>query len=397
MMEKVMSKSKNKKVMVVAGEISGDMHGAALIHELRNLSDNIDFFCIGSKNMKKEAGSLFCDSSSWGTIGLIDSLKKFPSIYLVYKRIKRFMVNEKPDLLLLIDYPGLNMRLVHAAKKRGIKTLYYIPPSKWAKTPEQVRDAASSIDKIITTFSGTYELYKSADASVEYVGHPIIDIIKPNKSEDSVRKKYNIPDGSTIIGLLPGSREREIKYLLPVLIKSAKEIKKKIPNAFFIVPMTSASFMQKAKISERKIRDVLKRELSDSLLTIDETYNIFQVLDFAVIASGTATLEAAYSNIPMVIIYKISLLTEIIARITGRLPKIFGIPNLMMGKKIIPELAQSDANPERISRELCRFYEDSSELKKQRDFLSDVKKKIGASGATKRAAEIVKEFLFSEE
>lgn len=389
-----MNRLKNKKVMVVAGEISGDMHGAALIHELRKLSDSIDFYCIGSKNMKKEAGSLFCDSSSWGTIGLIDSLKKFPSIYLVYKRIKRFLVNEKPDLLLLIDYPGLNMRLVHAARKRGIKTLYYIPPSKWAKTPEQVKDAAESIDRIITTFKSTYELYKSAGASVEYVGHPIIDIIKPDKSEESVREKYNIPDDSKVIGLLPGSREREIKYLLPVLIKSAKEIKKRIPNAFFIVPMTSASFMQKSNISERKIRNILKRELSDSLLTIDETYNIFQVLDFAIIASGTATLEAAYSDIPMVIIYKISLLTEIIARITGRLPKMFGIPNLMMDKRVIPELAQRDANPERISSELCRLYEDPDELKKQMDFLCQIKKKIGASGATHRAAEIVMEFLF---
>jgi len=389
-----MSKLPRKKVMVVAGEISGDIHGAALIHELKKRNDNIDFYCIGSKNMKKAAGGLFCDSSGWGTIGLIDSLKKFPSIYLVYKQIKRFLVTEKPDLLLLIDYPGLNMRLVHAAKKRGIKTIYYIPPSKWAKTPEQVEDAAKSIDRIITTFKSTYILYQKAGASVEYVGHPIIDIIRPTLSPDKIKTKYNIPKDTKIIGLLPGSRSKEIKYLLPILIKSAKLIKKRIKNAFFIIPMTSASFSKESGISETAIRKKIKSELEGCILTIDETYNIFQILDFAIIASGTATLEAACSMVPMIIIYKVSLLTELVGRIMNRLPDIFGIPNLIMKRREIPELAQKDANPVKISSELFKLLENEEKLNRQKKFLLEIKKRIGDSGATGRAAKIVMEFLF---
>ncbi|MDD2715454.1 MAG: lipid-A-disaccharide synthase [Candidatus Wallbacteria bacterium] len=384
---------KKKNLMIVAGEISGDLYGAALIHTLKEFDQTLDFVCIGSQKMEQETGKLFFDSSSWGVIGMVESLKKLPGLYRVYKKIKQFLIRNKPDLLLLIDYPGFNMRLVHAARKRGVKTIYYIPPSKWAKTPDQIRDAAESIDLIITTFETTYDLYRQAGADVSYVGHPLLDIVKSTKPKDQLKREFGITPENFTIGLLPGSREKEVKYLLPVLLKAARLIKSSIPNAKFIIPITSATFKTSEDMNQEKIEGYIRQNFPEAQLTVDATYNVFSTLDFAVIASGTATLEAACMNIPMIIIYKISLLTELIARLSGKLPIIFGLPNLILGRQVIPEFAQRDANPEKIASEVVNFYRNQERIEQQKNYLKDVLKKMGEAGATERAARLIIDFL----
>lgn len=378
-----------KNIMIVAGEISGDLYGAALIRVLKGIHKDIDFICIGSKKMEKEVGKLFCDSTSWGVIGLVEAIKKLPNLYLVYKRIKHLFDNSRIDLLILIDYPGFNMRLVHAAKKRGIKTIYYIPPSKWAKTPNQIHDAAVSIDKILTTLESTYQLYLQAGANVEYVGHPLLDIVSTSDSTKNLKKRYNIKEGEYILSLLPGSREKELVYMLPVIFKTAQIIQKKIKNIQFLIPITSATLKVSKKYNEKYIRRYLKENLPSAKLIIDETYDALAISNFAIITSGTATLEAACLNIPMIIIYRVSKITEWIARLSSKLPVMFGLPNLLMGRQLIPELAQSDASPQNIANEFLSYYYNPEKLKEQIKFLKQIRKKMGEKGATNRTADII--------
>ncbi|MDD5089305.1 MAG: hypothetical protein PHQ23_00145, partial [Candidatus Wallbacteria bacterium] len=194
-------------------------------------------------------------------------------------------------------------------------------------------------------------------------------------------------------GLLPGSREKEVKYLLPVLLRAARLIRENIPEARFIIPLTSATFKSSSSLNEQNIRNYIFKTLPDAILTVDETYNVYPILDFAIVASGTATLEAACASTPMIIIYRVSLLTEFLARISGRLPLVFGLPNIIMGRRVISEFAQRDANPVKIAREVTAFYFQGEKVQEQKDFLQEIKKKMGEPGATERAASVVIDFL----
>jgi lipid-A-disaccharide synthase len=379
--------------MIIAGEISGDLYGHPLVLELMRSGRQFEIFGIGGPRMKSAGMKTFYDSSSWGTIGMIEAIKKLPYLYWAYYDISEKLKRSLPDVLVLIDYPGFNMRLCRYAKQLSIPTLYYFPPSKWSYNHEDVCDAARTITRVAAPFEHTFDIYKKAGANVEFVGNPLLEIVKTRNGRAEILKKLKADNGEKIISLLPGSRSMEVRYMLPVLAETAAILKTKIQNSRFIMPVSSSTISSGTGITLEYIKNVINSYGADISVETDMTYDILSVSDFSVITSGTATLEAACLLTPMVIVYKVSLLTEIYARLMTSLPKYFGLPNLILNKAVVPEFIQKDVTAEIISESVVSFLNSSQKLADMKNELKLVVKKLGGIGATKKVSDMILEMV----
>jgi len=384
---------KNKKIMIIAGEISGDLYGHPLVLELAKLDPDAKICGVGGPKMKSTGMEVFYDSSSWGTIGMIEAIKKLPYLYFVFYDVSRKLKQIRPDVLVLIDYPGFNMRLCRYAKELGIPTLYYFPPAKWTYNPEDVFDAAQNITRVAAPFTHTDEIYKKAGANVEFVGNPLLEIVKTRQSRSEILKKMSLPENARLISLLPGSRSMEVRYMLPVLAETAAKLAKSLNNVNFVMPVSSSTISRGTGITLDYIKSELEKSGVEIKLEIDSTYDILAVSDFSIITSGTATLEAACLMTPMVIIYKVSLLTELFARTMTSLPKYFGLPNLILNRQVVPEFIQKDVTPDNISNAVLEILNSSEKLSDMKSSLGQVIKNLGEAGATKKVAGMVMEMI----
>ncbi len=384
---------KNKKIMIIAGEISGDLYGHHLVLELMKSGRDFEISGIGGPRMKSTGMKIYYDSSSWGTIGMIEAIKKLPYLYWAYYDISEKIRREMPDVLVLIDYPGFNMRLCRYARKLSIPTLYYFPPSKWSYNHEDVCDAARTITRVAAPFEHTYDIYKKAGASVEFVGNPLLEIVKTRGSREEILKKIGCAEGERIISLLPGSRSMEVRYMLPVLVETAAALGDKLKNIRFIMPVSSSTISPGTGITLDYIKSVIGSYKANIMVETDMTYEILSVSDFSVITSGTATLEAACLLTPMAIVYKVSLLTEIYARLMTSLPKYFGLPNLILNKPVVPEFIQKDVTAEIISSTVTDFLNSPQKISDMKDELKSVVKNLGGIGATKKVSEMILEMV----
>jgi len=380
------------KIMVIAGEVSGDVYGADLIKEMKKSHIDMELVGIGGKKMEKAGLKLLYDSSGWGAIGLIEALKRVPKLYFIYSKIKKFIKEYRPHILVLIDFPGFNMRLVRVAKRLNIPTLYYFPPTKWAQSPKEVKDAASIITKVAATFGNTERIYREAGADVTFVGHPLLDIVKPTTPFNEIIKRFGLIEEGYRVGLLPGSREREVKDLLPFLMEMAEVLLKRLEKVQFLVPLTVSTYeiirneplFQKFKLWAGNY---------NVKVIVGCTYDVLQVCHGIVVASGTATLEAAILSIPMVIIYKVSLLTEIIAKVTKKLPPHIGLPNLIAGKMVVPEFIQRDLVADKVANEIFSILIDKNKNAHMKNELVKVREKLQNPGANRKVVELILELL----
>lgn len=379
--------------MIIAGEISGDLYGHPLVLELMRSGRDLEISGIGGPRMKSAGMKTYYDSSSWGTIGMIEAIKKLPYLYWAYYDIGEKLRRTMPDVLVLIDYPGFNMRLCRYAKKLGIPTLYYFPPAKWSYNHEDVRDAARTITRVAAPFAHTYDIYKKAGANVEFVGNPLLEIVKTRSSRDDIRNKLGAGDGRRIISLLPGSRSMEVRYMLPVLAQTAAMLACRLPGTRFIMPVSSSTISRGTGITLEYIKNVINSCGVEVSVETDMTYEILAASDFSIITSGTATLEAACLLTPMVIAYKVSLLTEIYARTMTSLPKYFGLPNLILNKAVVPEFIQTNVTPEIICKSVVEILNSSEKLADMKNELKAVIRNLGDIGATKKVSEMILEMV----
>jgi len=375
--------------MIIAGEISGDLYGHPLVLELMKSGRQLEILGIGGPRMKSTGMKMFYDSSSWGTIGMIEAIKKLPYLYWSYYDISEKLKRTLPDVLVLIDYPGFNMRLCRYAKQLSIPTIYYFPPSKWSYNHEDVYDAARTITKVAAPFEHTFDIYKKAGANVEFVGNPLLEIVKTRNCRAEILKKLKADNGEKIISLLPGSRSMEVRHMLPVLAETAAILKSKVQNARFIMPISSSTISAGTGITLEYINNTINSYNVDISVETDMTYDILSVSDFSVITSGTATLEATCLLTPMIIVYKVSLLTEIYARLMTSLPKYFGLPNLILNKAVVPEFIQNDVTAEIISASVVSYLNSSQKLADMKNELKAVVKNLGEIGATKKVSEMI--------
>ncbi|MFB0526024.1 MAG: lipid-A-disaccharide synthase [bacterium] len=385
-----------KKLFIVAGDPSGDLHGANLVNALREMSSQIEISGLGGERMERAGVRLLDKLTELAIVGFSEAINNIRALRQIYRKTEEFLRKEKPDIIVLIDYPGFNLRLAGLAKRLNIPLIYYIGPQIWAWRRGRIKDIAEFVNKMLVIFPFEEEAYKKAGVDVSFVGHPLLDTIQPTKSEEEVCQKYGLDPNFPIIGLMPGSRKQEIERLLPVMLEASQRIAEN-RKVQFVLPL--AENIPMAYIRER-IREfemnyssrVRKEEKTPLPLLVvrDEDYNIRRTLTLALVASGTATLENACLGIPMIIIYKVSLFSYLLARLLIRIPRI-GLANIVAGKRVVPEFIQQKARAEDIAKVACHWLSNPGLMQETRKELKRVREKLGTPGASKRAAKIILE------
>jgi len=376
---------KNKTIMIVAGEASGDMHGANLVREMLNLDPALNFYGIGGNRLEKEGVELLANASDMAVVGLTEVVSKLGSILKIMGMMKRSLDERKPDLVILIDYPDFNIPLAKAARKRGIKVFYYISPQVWAWRKSRIGQIKKTVSKMAVILPFEVETYRQKGFSVNYVGHPLLDMVKLNYSKPESRKKFGLSEDEITIGILPGSRLSEVRILMPELLRTAQILKRDIPDLQFVLPLADT-------LEETSVTEIISRFNVDVKVISGHAYDVISCADLALVASGTATLETALLGVPMIIVYKISLLSYFIGRLFVHVKNI-GLVNIIAGKTIVPELVQGDANSKRIAAESLSILKNGERRQKMIKELEAIRARLGEPGAARRAAQIAHDMI----
>jgi len=390
-----------KKIFIVAGDPSGDLHGANLVNALKEISSQIEIYGLGGERMERAGVRLLDKLTELAIVGFSEAINSIVAIRQIYRKTEEFLRKEKPDKIVLIDYPGFNLRVASLAKRLKIPLIYYIGPQIWAWRRGRIKDIAELVNKMLVIFPFEEETYRKAGVDVSFVGHPLLDTIQPTKSKEEVCTKYGLDRDIPIIGLMPGSRKQEIERLLPVMLEASRRIAEN-RQVQFVLPLAGNIPMSyiKERITEFEMNRLSRKKISKSkeeeklplpiLVVRDEDYNIRKTLTLALVASGTATLENACLGIPMIIVYKVSLFSYLLARLLIRIPTI-GLANIVAGKKVVPEFIQRKARAEEIAKVSCHWLSNPGLMREIREELEKVREKLGTRGASKRVARIILE------
>lgn len=372
---------KNKTIMIIAGEASGDMHGANLAREILKINPNVNFYGIGGNKLKAEGVELLANASEMAVVGLTEVVSKLGSILRIMNKMKRSLDERRPDLVILIDYPDFNLPLASAASKRGIKVFYYISPQVWAWRKGRIGQIKKTVNRMAVILPFEVETYGHEGFKADYVGHPLLDMVKLKYSKQESRKVFGLAEDKVTIGILPGSRLSEVRKLMPELMRAASILNQKMPDLQFVLPLADT-------LEEKSVTEIISGFDVKVKIVSGHTYDVISCADLALVASGTATLETGLLGVPMVIVYKISLLSYLIGRVFVNVKNI-GLVNIVAGKTIVPELIQSNASGENIAREALAILSNSERNHEIINELAAIRAKLGEPGAAIRAAQIV--------
>ena len=372
-------------ILIIAGEPSGDLHAARLVRDLKSLDSNLEFFGLGGRLSKDAGVDTIFDISKLALVGLAEVLKNIFTVGKVFKGILKRVDQERPCLAILVDYPGFNLRLARELKKRSIPVVYYISPQVWAWGRDRIKIIKECVTKILVFFKFEEDLYKTYGIDAEFVGHPLLGTVKASLSKSEALKKYDFKEGSLKIVLLPGSRATEIKAIFPTMVSAAQKIKEKAPNAQFIIARYEG-------LPLSMYEDIIKDSGLDIRIASGDTYNALNASDFAIVTSGTATLETAIIGTPLIITYKANLLTYIAYKLVATIPFI-GIVNIIAGKEIAPEFIQYAATPQNMADTVMSIVSDKSRMAGMREELRKVKDSLGYSEASMRSARAIIKLL----
>ncbi|HQP91951.1 MAG TPA: lipid-A-disaccharide synthase [Candidatus Omnitrophota bacterium] len=376
-----------KKILIVAGEASGDLHASHLIQHLKNSMPDVKFYGLGGRNMKAAGADIVFDLTSIAVVGFFEILKHYSLFKKIFNDILEKTKVEKPDAAILVDYPGFNLRLAKELKNNGIPVIYFISPQVWAWGKNRISFIRKTINLMLVLFKFEETLYKDGKFNVKFVGHPLLDVVKAPKSKQALLSENGLKEGFETIALLPGSRNREILNHLPIMIEAAQKMLKENAKLQFLICRASSVGREVYKT----ILDNSKIDFPYKMLD-DETYNGISACDVAIVASGTATLETAILNKPMVIIYKVSFITWLLAKMFVKIPNI-GLVNVVAGQRIVPELVQKDANPKNLAKTTLALLKNKARQEKIHAELYALKNTLGIPGAYSRAANEIKNFL----
>ena len=383
-----MANNGRKKILIVAGEASGDLHGANLVRALKERNPDLAFFGIGSRNLRTAGVEILADSSEITAVGITEALAKLKQGRQVFRKILDWAEAYPPDLAVLIDSPGFNLRLAGFLKTRGIRVMYYVAPQVWAWGRGRIKKISERVDRLVSILPFEKEFYSQFGVPVDFVGHPLLDLARTSRSPEESRKSFGVKPEEKVIALLPGSRPGEIAYLLPEILGTVRDLSRLRPGIRFLLPV--ASSLNPQMIAETVRNQGLRETIS--ILPGEEIYNALGISELALVASGTATLEAALIGCPMIILYRVSRLSYGVGRMLIKVKHI-GLVNLIAGREVVPELLQGEARAERITREVERFL-DNPELKNQvKTELGRIRASLGKPGAAGRAAQIALEML----
>ena len=371
--------------MIIAGEASGDLHGSKLVLAMREKNSDLFFCGIGGQALRDAGVKIIVDASQLSVVGISEVFSKMSDLFRGMSVAKKLLKSLKPDLLIIIDFPDFNLHIAGTAKKLRIPVLYYISPQVWAWRPGRVKKIRKIVDHVAVILPFEEKFFRKHQIQVTFVGHPLLDTHLLLEGSSIEKNAEDIP----VIGLLPGSRDREIATLLPVMLQSAGILLERDKNMKFIVSA--------APSIERNFVETIVEEHRgeyDFELVSDTVENVLKRCRLAVVASGTVTLEAAIFGIPMIIIYKVSPVTYWLGKMLVRSRvKNFGLVNLIAGKEISPELLQDEVSSKKIADMAFEMLNDASGLEKTRNELLGIRDELGGAGASKRVADIALNML----
>ncbi len=341
-----------KKVLIIAGESSGDLHAAELIKATLIKNSDLYFLGIGGDKMRAAGANIIMDNKELAVVGIFEVLTHFKVIKTAFKMIKSILNNSPPDLLILVDYPGFNLRIAKVAKKLNIKVLYFISPQLWAWKQGRIKIMKNCVNKIAVIFPFEVEFYRKHNVNACYVGNPLLQQVRPNLSKTEAYELFNLDPNKPIVALLPGSRKSELKLIFETILETAVKIKNKFPSVQFIIPIAN-------HFSPEQLQPAITHHQLDVKIIPNQLYNLLQITDAALCVSGTVTLEVALMGVPFAILYKINALSYCIGRILIKIDT-FGLCNIVSRKKIAKEFIQHDANAETLSTEIIKLLEDKN-------------------------------------
>ncbi len=377
----------NKRVLIVAGETSGDLHGASLVSELKELDPSLEFVGIGGDKMAEEGVELGCHVRELAVVGLVEVFSVLPRLYRAYRWLMNQLKTTPPSVIVLVDYAEFNLFFAGRAKKYGIPVVFYISPQIWAWRQGRVRRIARNVSEMVVILPFEKDFYEAHGVKVSFVGHPLVDRMRNDEGffNESRSSKH---DRSFRLGWMPGSRDTEVKRLLPVMAKAASLLERRSGRPLtHLVPLAPG-------ISRKRVEEAFGEEGVTVNVFEGESTHIMRQCDLIVLASGTATLEAALLAIPSIIVYKISFISYVLGRLLLRIPWI-GLANIVAGKEVYPELIQYEATPERIMEKCLPLIEDPDRLEGMRKELEQIRTKLGNPGASKRTAEVIYRYVES--
>jgi len=368
-------------VLIVAGEASGDLHGAGVVRALKQLEPQTEIFGIGGDDMAAAGMELLFHVRDMAVVGFTEILRHLRFFRRVMKTLEREVARRKPDAVILIDYPGFNLRFaarLHRGCEKLPKILYYIAPQVWAWGAKRIPKMARLIDQMAVVFPFETPPFQSAGIPTEFVGHPLLEGLRPKLTTEAFFSRYQLAAESPLLGLLPGSRRDEIARLLPDMLATARLVRQSIPDLQIAVAMAPnlPEDFYRAWVKDDGVR-----------LVSNSTYEVMRDSRSCLVCSGTATLETACFGTPLVVVYRISRLSYEIGKRVVKMPYI-GLVNVVAGRKIAPEFIQNDFRPERVAPVLAKMIQDRDHHAEMKQALAEVRSNLGTPGASRRTAEL---------
>ena len=372
---------------MVTGEASGDMYGADVARSLFHKFPGCTIFGLGGQRMREAGVELVGDIRDTAVMGPLGALMRLPLFYKIFRRLVNRVDSDPPTAAILIDFSGFNLPLARRIRAAGTPVVYYVSPQVWASRKGRIKKIREYVNKMLVIFPFEKEIYEEAGIDVEFVGHPLIESVKATRTKDEFCRAHNLDPTKPILAMLPGSRKKEIRYILPTLCEVAKRIQLKKPETQFVLP--AAPNLDRSQIDEITGNQPIT-------IVVNDTYNAIRYSRAAIVASGTATLETALLGTPEVIVYRISgmeawFLKRFVLRV-----RIFGIVNIILGEEVVPELFQDKFTPERVTEAALRLMDDVWLQSKVRGNYEMLRRKLSGGKVSERVADAVARVINSE-
>ena len=371
-------------LLIVAGEPSGDLHGATLATALRSRQPDISLAGIGGQRMAQAGVEIIRDLTPHAAVGISEAIHSVRAVVATFKEMVRILRNRRPSAIVLIDYPEFNLRFAKKAHGLGIPVIYYISPQVWAWRSWRVRTIARCVDLLLVILPFEAKFYAERGVEATFVGHPLLDVLAPYRRDRSLAPALGLPAEGFILGLLPGSRRREVATLLPEMLRAAEIMAREVEGlAVAVAPAPTAE-------GHARWQDLTSLPLR--ILT-GRAHELMCVADLLLVASGTATLEAGIIGAPMIVTYRVSPLTELVARLLVRNIRFCSLVNLVAEREVVPELLQREATGERIAAKALDLIRSGGLERIERELAEVVRPRLGQPGAADRAADLILELL----
>lgn len=366
-----------QKLLVITGEVSGDIHAGHLARELKQINPELRIFGTGGPVLEEAGAELFYRVEQLAVIGFSEVVKVYRFIKRVFNEMVAKLDEERPDAVLLVDYPAFNLRFAAEAKKRGIKVIYYVAPKVWAWKKDRVNTIREVVDELIVLFPFEVSFFQAENVTAHCFGNPLLDTVKPTRTRDEFRQSCSVESDKILIALLPGSRKNELSRHMPLLIDTVKRLVAQKKGLRFICPLASEE-------DKKTLETTYAGDLDQVILVANDTYNTIAHSDFALVASGTAALETAILETPNFIFYKSSLATYLIGKYVVRI-KAIGLPNIIADRIVVPENPRF-TSPEKMAEDVLDYLNHPEKIERLKRNLNEVKRKLGESGAYRNTA-----------